>query len=701
MGTSRRQRIARCGTDLFKVLNSPMPPSLPATLPLAVMLALPLAAAGVPLGFPELAGLSGAAWLIALAGERAATLVVNQRSESGRTGLHMLLGIAICALVMAGMCHAGQTSALTGFAGFALATVIVAVSTRRKTHAVTREHVYDALGLTGIVCATLFWARRQIAPLPAPGQDGVLDVWTDYVLHAVEIAQYSNPAGIGAGAMLLAGEPLVFYHRAQYVLPAAVAQWLGLQPLLAATTLLLPLGLCIAMVGTAILADRLAGTRRSAGYLAVACVLALPDAAHYGLRNGFFGMHWLLFTAPGTGWAAGLCLLSGSQAITSLQEGDRRALAVAAALGLGSFFFRAHVFLLWIPALAMVTVAHALQSRPGGRRALVATALGTVAALLLVALVPPLSSAWLAFSAVDEFLPAVHRQMIPTAYDGLYDVLASLLPLPLLLFIAALAILPATLGLMLPVLAGLSAVRRPPGVAFRGDAMVWAMVPVALGLFLFAPAAAHGDFTEYQQRGLPLLYLAFAAAIASGIIRLMRDRPRHSPAASAPILLASAFAAAMYLQSDSDPAEPVNNGAGYFFPLALNGSATAAADFLRHRIADGERLLVAPADTGAMLNDVTSTLVALTGMPAWVGRPGIQIATGSVDRRTVVRERLADIEHMLAAETPDRLAELAGARNIGWIVLLPPARLPWDPDGLSAAYRDAGIAVYRADGVQR
>ena len=678
-----------------------MPPSLPATLPLAVLLYVPLAAAGVPLGFTELAGLAGAAWLIALAGERAVTLVVNQGVGPGRTGLHMLLGIAICSLFMAGLCHAGRTSALTAFAGFAVVTVLVALSTGRKTDAVTRDDWHDAIGLTAIVCATLYWARRQMAPLPAPGQDGLLAVWTDFVLHAVEIAQYSNPAGIGAGAMLLAGEPPIFYHRAQYVLPAAVAQWLDLQPLLAATALLLPIGLCVAMVGTAILADRLAGTRRTAGYLAVACVLALPDAAHYGLRNGFFGMHWLLFTAPGTGWAAGLCLLSGSHAIASLREGDRRALAIAAILGLGSFFFRAHVFLLWIPALTLVVLAHALRSRPGGRQALIAAALVASTVLLIVTLVPPLSSAWLAFSAVDEFIPAVHRQMIPTAYDGLYDALASRLPLQLLLFTGALAILPATLGLMLPLLAGLSVVRRGPGIAFRGDAMVWAMVPVALGLVLFAPAAAHGDFTEYQHRGLPLLYLAFTAAVASGIVRLMRNRLRRAPASSAPILLASAFVAAMYLQSDTDPAAPVNDGASAFFPLALDGSLTAAAEFLRKHGTDGTRLLVVPADTEAMLNDAASTLVALTGMPAWVGRARIQIAVGSGDRQALVRERLADIEHMQAAETPDRLAELAGARNIGWIVLRPPARLPWDPDGLSAAYRDARIAVYRADGVQR
>ena len=33
-----------------------------------------------------------------------------------------------------------------------------------------------------------------------------------------------------------------------------------------------------------------------------AALLLIPDASTYGLRNGFFGFHWLLFSHPGSGY---------------------------------------------------------------------------------------------------------------------------------------------------------------------------------------------------------------------------------------------------------------------------------------------------------------------------------------------------------------------------------------------------------------
>ncbi len=666
-----------------------MPPSLPVTPPLVLLLAAPLVMTGARPGPADFLGVVVAAAIVALAGERATTLLAPRTGAASRVGWHLVFGLVLASLCVAAVCHVGRTSAAVGFAVFTLATIAVALATRRRVPEANPAQWRDALRVTAIVVATLTWARRQLAPFPDPGVDGTLAVWSDFVLHAVEIAQYSNPEGIGAGAMLLAGEPPIFYHRAPYALPAAIAQLLDLPPLHTAIATLLPVGLVVAIVGTALFADRLAGGRTSAGWLAAACALLLPDAAEYGLRNGFFGMHWLLFTAPGTGWAVGACLLSACLALDGLSSGDRRALVLACGLAASALFFRAHVFLLWVPALALLVAAGSVRDRPRVRGA-AAACVGT--ALLCVLAVPSLRAEWLAFSAVDEYLPAVHGQMAPTGYDGVYAAAAATLPQPLLMVGAALAVLPATLGLLLPGLASLGVVRRATAGPVRLDAVPWALATAALLLTLFAPMARHGDVSEYQQRGLPLLYLAFVAAIAAGLVRLA---PRSGPPARARLalsLVAMALATSALLRVNVDPAMPAPQGLRPYYPLALDAGSAGAAAYIRAHGGRGERIAAVPGEPDAMLNDSAAMLVALTGAPAWVGRAGVQLATAPEARRALIRGRLADLERIA-----ERGGEaLARERGIGWVVARPPGACAWASG--DAAFRNDSVAVYRAGG---
>lgn len=679
-----------------------MPPSLLAALPLAALVAAPLAMGGAPLDAGRLIGIAAGAWLVALAGERVSLLLPRALLERSRTSWSATIGIAVCALVVAGTCHAAGTSATTGFAVFASITVALVVATRHRVAGASGEDALDALRLAAIVGVVLYWARRQLAPLPEPGRDGTIAVWTDYVLHAVEIAQYANPGGMGVGAMLLAGEAPIFYHRAHYAIPASLAQGLDLIPLQAATASLLPIGLCLAVLGAALFADRLAGDRRAAGWLAAACVVALPDAAQYGLRNGFFGAHWLLFTAPGTGWAAGLCLASAACAVAAMRESSPRAWGAAFALAAASFFFRAHVFLVWMPALALVACVHVARGSRPGRTTIRAGVALAVVALVAAAVVPGTRAAWLSFAAVDEYLPAVHRTMAPTAYEGVYDAIAAALPLPATLALATLAVLPAALG-ALPILPAVAAMRvrhrHPPAPA--GDVLPWAMALVAVLLTLVAPTPAHGDVSEYAHRGLPLLYLAFACATAATLVRLLPAGSGRAPTSAVPWIAVTALAATMWTNAGRDPAAPIPTGLQSFYPLPLDGALTGAAAFVRAHGAPGERIVALPAEPTAMLNDAASTLVALTGAPAWIGRAGIQLATAPEPRASTIRARLADLERLPAEADAGRVATWSRDRGIGWLVVRAPAAPAWDAGGRGATFRSGDVAVYRVAGGAR
>ncbi|MEI7445775.1 MAG: hypothetical protein WCK28_12865, partial [Burkholderiales bacterium] len=292
--------------------------------------------------------------------------------------------------------------------------------------------------------------------------------------------------------------------------------------------------------------------------------------------------------------------------------------------------------------------------------------------------------------------------MPPTAYDGLYERLGTVLPLPGLLLAGAVAVLPAVLGLWLPLLAALQALgaSRARG-ADAARALPWIAALGVLGLTLVAPASGHGDFTEYQHRGLPLLYLLFVASSCAAIAALLPAGRAAVAERAVPGLAAAAITLSIGPLAAGDPAEPVNDGARAFFPLQLDGETTAAAAHIRAHRVPGQRLVALPGEPEATLNDTASVLVALSETPAWLGRAGIQLATAAEPRRTLIRERLADLDALAAAPDAARFAALAEARGIVWVTVRAPATLAWDREREAAAFRTARIAVYRADGAPR
>ena len=95
-------------------------------------------------------------------------------------------------------------------------------------------------------------------------------------------------------------------------------------------------------------ADLYALAAASAGigpaFLSVWIMACMPDASHFLLHNGFYGFHWLMFTAPGAGYAIGTAAI----AILGAQQwfAEQRALPLLLTLLLArrrSFSPRPHV----------------------------------------------------------------------------------------------------------------------------------------------------------------------------------------------------------------------------------------------------------------------------------------------------------------------------------------------------------------------
>ena len=265
---------------------------------------------------------------------------------------------------------------------------------------------------------------------------------------------------LGLSSFLLAGQPLVFYHYAAYMLPAAAAGVVSLPPWGLAASLLLPYGVLLMSLAVYAFARMQLGT--AAATIAPVALLFVPDASTYGLRNGFFGFHWLLFTAPGSGYG----LAAAFTALTLMAIWRSRQLSpcfwVAILVTAAAFEFRAQIFLILAPAMAAALLSETAFVRRHARAVTVAVAVTVIAVIISLAMWDGARDAWLRFSALRPFLDVVHSGMAPTAYDGAYTIIEKRHGPLVGTTLGVLALVPAALGafaLALPI-ACAAAVRR-------------------------------------------------------------------------------------------------------------------------------------------------------------------------------------------------------------------------------------------------
>lgn len=132
------------------------------------------------------------------------------------------------------------------------------------------------------------------------------------------------------------------------------------------------------------LATELVG--RAAAILAVSLLALAPDPSTLLTRSGLFDMTWLVFTAPGSGYAIGLALLATGMLRAWLRAGHVGMLAVAAASILIMILERVHLFMLAAPALLAVGL---LGSGAWGRRLVTAGAMAAGAVVAGLSLAAP------------------------------------------------------------------------------------------------------------------------------------------------------------------------------------------------------------------------------------------------------------------------------------------------------------------------
>ena len=614
-------------------------------------------------------------------------------SAPARHSLAILLGCIATSLFLLGACLLTRSPAGLVFLWWSGLVIPAAAWTFRGAPRISRGDRSELVAIAAIAVLAAIWCHRAAGLLPTLEATGISMMWSDYSIHGTEIAQFGDPHVGSLSSFLLAGQPLVVYHYASYMIPAAAASFVNLPPWGMAASLLLPVGVLLAALGAHALTRALATPGMA--LLAPIALLLVPDPSTFGLKNGFFGFHWLLFTAPGSGY--GLAAAFTALALMAIWLADRRPACfwLSVVVTIAIFEFRAQVFVLFVPALAMTLFCESAFFRRHARGLVLGALVAAVAVAVCFAAVPPAREAWQRFSGLQQFLTVTHTGMSPTAYDGVYRTLEQRQGPAVASAIGFLALIPLVLGMLTIVLPAAMAIAvRRTGWQRLDGLPIWCLL-VWLGLVLVAPTAARGGPTEYQHRPFVLVYatgLVWTLLFLDRAIRGAGTAPASARLAVPALVLAAVGAGAA--MGITDRARPSFAWGARYFATRVEPGVIDAAAFVRAHAGAGDTFALTPAEPAVVLADEATRLSALSGVPAYVARAGVQKLNGQ-ERSAVVDRRLAELN--LVETTNDADAALLTLRKAGvdFLVVLGDHCPRFDPACSRAAFRTNAAVVYR------
>jgi len=592
-----------------------------------------------------------------------------------------VLGLIGLCLAVYGLTLALPVTAGAAFGALAAAVLLLEIALRRQTPQAESKAV---IGFALALALTAAWCFEPARAYEVVRTQGVLPLWSDYFFQGGLISQFGDVRALGRGSIYLADYPPSFYHFASYGAAAVFARLLDQPGLALAASAWLPLGFLAMLAGGHALGERLAGP--AGGIAALVALAILPDASNYGLRNGWFSFHWTLFAHAGATYALGAAFLS-----LALLGGSRRALGASALLAVSTLLFRAHVFVLLMPA--WVATAVYCHAAPGRRRAgwlvLAALAAGAGAASLLVGALAD-AGFWRirAGSAVVEFLWYVHTGHEPTAYTGVYADL-SRMDEPGFLLVAGIALaFAAALGAFVLALPAAAVAARERRALQPIDAACGYLVASWLLLMLFAPTPWHGDPSDLIHRPFVLLYGACAIWALCLALRILA-RPLWLP-----LLGLSLVALPLVFATAGRMAQPKFRWSEFDAAVRVPPGLVEAARFMRSNSAPGDTFAAAGLKLAYATFDLSTQLCALSGVPAYLSRPHFEVIKDA-PRRELAMQRMAALQAIEENAHYDAAMQALRALGVRWYVAAGGEGPRWDPARARAAFKSGTVALYR------
>lgn len=595
-----------------------------------------------------------------------------------RTSAEFLWGVLLMSILILFFCLVFTISAGTAFLVTCTVSGLIGVIRLRRKVAVRTCRLEVASTL--LVCTSaLLWSIQAILSVPRLLVTQKFEAWSDYFIHAGEIAQFADFNALRGTSIFAAGAGLPVYHYASYMLPAALTGLTNVLALSSITAYWTPFGFLLLGLGVIVLGGAMAA--ESGGVLALIAVILIPSASHYWIADPFFDFPWLLQISSSGCYALASASLSLVSLIFYMRERRGSSVLSTAFFTLATGLFRVHIFMpLVIMNAAMIFVS---QGNSRMRHRLMLLVVASVSVFLFLLGLERIPRAPHFFTGphhpVAELLTMLSMQPSPSA--NLFPYLANQLshgtgPYHAISMIAILAsglciLCLAAFGAWLPLyLVLLVTTRRHEAVTFIPLAGLFAY----LSIVVFFPGST-SEPLEFAHRPFVLPYFLLAiwtsTFFAESVLKYVRGA-RYAIAAGF-VLLATPIS----LQSRAQMSDLLVSG--LYYGINIPRGLIDAAAFLRvHSQKQGVF-----ANTPSPLDDA---FLALAQRPEF--SPGTFFLFVQSGLSSAAAARRAAVVHDLTKDT----TTFAGS-GITWIVTFPgPHR-----DLSVAAFNEAGFIVSNAE----
>jgi hypothetical protein len=522
---------------------------------------------------------------------------------------------------------------------------------------------------------------------------GRFSFWVDGIVHAGNLAQFSAPAEVGRGMVLLADVPRPLYHFASYTPAALLPPLAGVSALDATMLTWLPLGILVMACGAIALSLALEGPWLAA--FSVFALAAIPDPARFGRGNAWLCFDWLLETGPGTAYSLGLACVALAMLVRWMYDQRLVTLSLALVATASCLLIRFNTFLWLAPTVALGCVA-------GWRRLKVRTRRSLIVVGLIVLILAMIFASWASlrgdvYTFLFGYVENVQAYLGPIDFDGLYPWLAPKFGrVGTGLVCLGLAIL-ETAGWWLPLYGGLIWTLSRRGRLESADRLPALLLAVAVVSMLLAPIARNGDPTEFRHRAGPLLVVVLAiwslrlAKVASGLLA----GPRMTARGQIAIISAGIVSMFVLVITISDAKRPRMLWSNRAYDLKVPQELVRLAQSLSDWPTTKARFAMARQPLDSREIDDAARLVALSGVPAYVSCPTVLLTIGgAIGDET--RRRLAVIDRLDHEPNLEMLRKVMRDEGISAYVVSSASDAPFDPERLSANGRAGNYAVYLA-----
>ncbi len=589
-----------------------------------------------------------------------------------------------------------DVTAQTAFLIWTACLVMVMVAIPRFRRWRPAPSSWTDVGATVCLAALIgFFCRDMAAFMPAALHNAPMPAWSDYFVHGTNIASFGDPLAIKEGNILLANTRRPLYHYGSYLLAGALQPSSGLSGLGLALATMQPQSLLIGALGLYALIAQLSG--RAIALIAVLCIACLPGPSRYWMQNGFYDFHWLLYAAPGSGYAIGV----GMASALCVQEGGRAKRLGPHLLGLllllSISMIRLHMFALLAPALAG-TWAIIVWRAPVRRKwpvVLGCFALVLAAAVALLAWRSDLRELFHSVQYVKDVLA-----FGPPRFQAFYHQQEGWMPMALqLVLVLALALVFGLAGfaVILPVVVFLW-VRARRWAEF--DWFPWALCGTYVLLILLGPTWLNTDASELKHRHFLLLYAAVGSWCVARALQLVTVVAWDQAKVERVALLVFALTISLVMIGGhrAEPGHPMVRympWAGTFYKSPNEPGLAQAGAYIHSHAVPGDLLMMGGQAMRGYIMSRQTELVSLADVAAYVGRVELlEKQTGPM--ADVAATRSAAVARVEAATSWPEACRRMREVGVRWYAENRQGLPQWDTGREHAAMNSGDFAVYDA-----